>query len=37
MLVILEDIKHSILIEAPERVLPHLEAFLAEVVGDHHH
>ncbi|MEM7193861.1 MAG: alpha/beta hydrolase [Pseudomonadota bacterium] len=27
-LVILQDVKHSILIEAPQRVLPHVEAFL---------
>ncbi len=34
-LVILDAIKHSILIEAPERVLPHIETFLNDVEKAH--
>ena len=32
-LVILEGIKHSILIEGPERVLPHIQSFMQEVTN----
>lgn len=32
-LVILKDLKHSVLIEAPDQVLPHVKAFLLRVEG----